>query len=125
MKDAAKAMNRVKGSKTSKQKAFNKILTDIVFVLPRKIPLQYEGAEQGKVGTCQRPFRASTAMGERIALANSETVPEGTVFEFTILLLESEYESFVLELLEYSQYKGFLQWRNSGKGRAMIEVADE
>jgi hypothetical protein len=120
LKSAAQAMNRVSGSETSKLKAFKKILTDTVFVSPRKIMLNLDG----EIGSCERPLRAETAQGERITLASSETVPAGTTFDFEIELLEPKYEAFVMELLAYSKYKGFLQWRNSGKGRAVITVSE-
>jgi len=122
LKAAAQAMARVSTSETAKTKAYIKILTDCVFVFPRKIPLVYEGAEQGIVGNIQRPLRGQTAQGERIALANSETVPVGTTFDFEIELLDPKYEKLVMELLEYSKYKAFLQWRNAGYGRSIITV---
>jgi hypothetical protein len=109
----------------SKTKAFKKILTDCVFVYPRKIPINYEGAERGIVGNCQRPLRAQTAQGERVSLANSETIPAGATFEFEIKLYDEKFEKLLLELLPYAADKGFLQWRNSGKGAAEIEVIGE
>jgi len=125
LKEAARAMARVSGSATSKTKAYIKILTDCVFVYPRKIPLNYDGAENGVVGSCQRPLRAQTAQGERVTLANSETVPAGAWFDFQIKLYDEKYEDLVMELLPYAADKGFLQWRNSGKGRADIQVLPE
>jgi len=122
LKEAARAMARVSGSETAKTKAYIKILTDCVFVYPRKIPLNYDGAEDGLVGSCQRPLRAQTAQGERVTLANSETVPAGAWFDFQIKLYDEKYGDLVLELLPYAADKGFMQWRNSGKGRANISV---
>ena len=115
-------MARVKDSEVTKHKAYIKILNDCVFVYPRKIPLQYEGAEQGLVGSCQRPLRGQTAQGERVTLANSETIPAGASFEFQIKLYEDRHEELVKSLLPYAADKGFLQWRNSGKGRADITI---
>lgn len=125
LKDAARAMARVPGSEVAKTKAYIKIINDCVFVSPRKIPLVYDGAEKGVTGSCQRPLRAQTAQGERISLAHSETVPEGTTFDFQIKLYDEKFENLVLELLPYAADKGFLQWRNSGKGRAEITVVAE
>jgi len=124
LKESARAMARVGGSETSKTKAYIKIINDCVFVYPRKIPLCYEGAEQGIVGNMQRPLRAQTAQGERVTLANSETVPAGTTFDFEIKMLDVKFEKLIRELLDYAQYKAFLQWRNSGYGRAEITVQD-
>jgi len=120
LKDAARAMARVSDSETSKTKAYIKILTDCVFVSPRRIPL----IVKGDIGSCQRPLRAQTAQGERVSLANSETVPEGTVFEFQIEMLDGKFEKLVRELLPYAAKKGFLQWRNSGKGAAEVVVVE-
>jgi len=128
LKHAARTAARVKSSVTSKQKAYIKILTDCVFVFAtnggRKIPLCYDGATEGKVGNSQRPLRAQTAQGERVSLANSETVPAGATFDFEVHLLEPSHEELVLELLPYAKYQGFLQWRNAGFGRAEIIQID-
>ena len=128
LKEAARAMARVSGSETSKTKAYIKILNDCVFIHGmdemRKIPLNYEGAEQGVVGNIQRPLRAQTAQGERVTLANSETIPAGATFDFRIKLLDEKFEKLVLELLPYAADKGFLQWRNAGFGRAEIKVVE-
>jgi hypothetical protein len=70
-----------------------------------------------KMGECQRPLRASTAQGERIALAHSETCPAGTAVELEIVCLDKGHEKLVKELLDYGKMRGLGQWRNSGKGR--------
>ena len=69
------------------------------------------------MGNCQRPLRASTAQGERIALAHSEAVPVGSFIEFEITLLDEAHEKAVVEWLDYGRLRGLGQWRNSGKGR--------
>ena len=55
-------------------------------------------------------------MGERIALASSETVPEGSTMECTIVLFSEDHEAVAREWLNYGAYKGLLQWRNASKG---------
>lgn len=121
-KDTCSALARCKGEEISKHscalKAFKKVIDGCIFVFPRKIPINMNG---GEMGVCQRPLRASTAQGERVALAASETVPEGSTFEFTVRCLSDAYEKVVREWLDYGQYKGLLQWRNSGKGRFVWE----
>ena len=124
LKEATKALARVGGTAASGTKAYLKIINDLVFPAPRKIPINYEGAEKGIVGNTQRPLRGQTAQGERIALANSQTVPAGATFDFEITLLEEKYEKLVREALDYTKFKGFLQWRNSGKGRVKIEILE-
>ena len=95
-----------------------------VFVEQRRIPFQLpEGAECGR---CERPLRASSASGERVALAASETVPAGTVLEFSILVMNPKDAETVREWLDYGALRGLFQWRNSGKGRfEWEEVAKE
>lgn len=125
-KDTCAALQRCKGEEIAKQscamKAYKKIIDGCIFVYPRRIPLDMHG---GKIGTCQRPLRGQTAQGERISLASSETVPAGTTFEFTVRCLSDAHEDAVLEWLDYAKYKGFLQWRNAGFGRALYEIIDE
>ena len=79
-KDAAGVLKRVPGTKASSIKAFKKEIDGLLFVFPRMIPLNIPT----QLGTCERPLRASTAQGERIALANSETAPAGTTIAIEI-----------------------------------------
>jgi hypothetical protein len=111
-KDACSALARVPDTKSSKLKAYKKIIDGTIFVFPRKIMLIADG-----IGNCQRPLRGQTAQGERIALANSETVPAGTMFEMEVHILDEGMEKVVREWLDYGKLKGLGQWRNSGKGR--------
>lgn len=112
-KDAAGVLRRVPGTKASKIKAYKKEIDGLLFVTPRMIPLNMSGT----IGECQRPLRASTAQGERIALAHSETAPAGTTIEFEIQCLTKEMYDLAKELLDYGKLRGIGQWRNSGKGR--------
>ena len=73
---------------------------------------------------CQRPLRAQTAQGERVALASSETVPEGSTMTFEIKCLLDTHIPAVIEALEYGAMRGFGQWRNSGKGRFHYEILE-
>ena len=77
-----------------------------------------EGAE---IGTCQRPLRAQTLQGERVALAQSEEAPKGTTIEFSVLTLAPGLEKVLAECWEYAQLRFMGAWRNSGKGTAIIE----
>ena len=109
-------LRNVPGSESSKIKNYKKKLDGLLFVEPRRIPLQFPGG-QIDVGSCQRPLRAETMRGERVALANSETAPAGTVIEFDVRILDPSLEEFVYEALDYGELSGIGQWRNSGKGR--------
>lgn len=113
-KEICGAMRGIPGTKSSKVKAYKKKVDNTIFVEPREIPLDLHGM---KIADCQRPLRASTMQGERIALANSEVCPQGTTCEFDVLCMVDEDVDMFREWLEYGKYKGIGQWRNSGKGR--------
>ena len=119
-KDACSSLMRVPGTKSKELKAYKKVIDGTIFVEPRMIPFDIPNGQT--IGNCQRPLRAQTAQGERIALANSETIPAGTKIKFTVNLLDGKSEGVVLEWLEYGQLRGLGQWRNSGKGRFTFEV---
>ena len=123
---------KIPGMESNGISAHKKLIDNYVFVTPRQIPLDLHGA---KMGVCERALRAQTAQGERNALAASESVPEGTTAEFTVqLMIEKEpakkdkpgvdYVKALTEWLDYGIYKGFGQWRNSGKGRFTYEIIE-
>lgn len=112
-KNAAKAHNYIGGK--SKLTAYKSKIDNLVFVKERMIDLQIPDGMD--IGNCQRPLRASTAQGERVALANSESCPAGTVVEFTIMCLADELMKNVIQWLDYGELNGIGQWHNSGKGR--------
>jgi len=100
--------------------SYKRTIDNTVFVSPRKITFNIpEGKEMGH---CQRPLRADTMRGERVALANSEAVPAGTTLEFEVQLQNDKLEDVILQALLYGQRKGFGQWRNSGKGAFTFEL---
>lgn len=119
-KESCGFLRKVKGSLSSKIKAYKKEIDGLVFVTPRMIPIEFEG----EIGNCQRPLRGQTAQGERIALANSETIPAGATAEFTVHCMVDEDIALVKEWLEYGRWHGLGQWRNSGKGAFTFEVVE-
>lgn len=114
-KSACQACAQMPKSKSADLKAFKKRIDQCIFIKPRHIFFNIPKGK--KIGICQRPLRASTPQGERVALASSETVPEGTTMEFTIIDLSEKMDKLIREWLDYGEWSGFLQWRNSGKGR--------
>ena len=124
-------LRRVPGTEASKVKAYKKTLDGLLFPQPRRaflrLPEEAFDEESGiGIGNCQRPLRAETAQGERVALANSESVPAGTTVEFTISTLSKDLLPFIKEALDYGALSGIGQWRNSGKGRfTWEEIADD
>ena len=118
-KDSCGVLRKVSGTKASKVKAYKKEIDGLLFVSPRKIPLDLHG---GKLGVCERPLRASTAQGERIALSSSEEAPKGTSIELEINCLTKDMHELALECLDYGKLRGIGQWRNSGRGRFDYEL---
>lgn len=119
-KDAAQMLKKIPGTHCSTVKAFKKEIDGLLFPQPRQIVLHLpDGAS---VGRCQRPLRAQTAMGERIALSDSESVPAGTWCELQIVCMTKAMELLVMECLDYGALRGIGCWRNSGKGRFTYEI---
>jgi len=114
-KDAQGMLCRVPGTASAGLKAWRKVIDGLVFVAPRQIRLVLP--EGRSLGRCQRPLRAQTAQGERIAISDSETAPAGTAIEFEIRTLNDALKRLVVEWLDYGKLRGVGQWRNSGKGR--------
>ncbi len=84
-----------------------------IFVSPRFIPLILPAGQT--VDYLERPLRAETALGPRVALARSEMLPEGTSFTCHLEVMESELKEETLrDLLDYGWYRGLGQWRSSG-----------
>jgi hypothetical protein len=125
-KDACGMLSRIGGKKSgqtesNKLTAYKKVIDGLIFVSPRKIVLNLP--EGQSIGDCQRPLRAQTAQGERIALAHSESIPAGSWFDIEIKCLDSSHEKAVLEWLDYGQLRGLGQWRNSGKGKFVYDIS--
>lgn len=99
-KDWCKAMVDIPGSLAQALGPWrvSNVISTLVMVYPRQVPITLPpGAktgistmgENGKwtplfENTCQRPLRADTMRGPRVALAISETVPAGSTFEFEV-----------------------------------------
>ena len=132
-KDACSMLSRLTGkdengkkkpavNESGKIKAYKKVIDGMIFVTPRVIPIRMP--EGGEVTLCQRPLRAQTAQGERMALAISEEVPAGSELTFGVTCLDDAHVAAVLEWLDYGALRGLGQWRNSGKGRFEYEILE-
>ena len=120
-KDACGALRKVKGSESSKIKAYKKEIDGLVFVDEREIVIHTDKP----ITSCQRPLRAATPQGERISLANSEEIAAGATMEFTVRVMHDDLLPAVKEWLAYGIYRGLGQWRNSGKGRFTCLIAEQ
>ena len=114
MKDACSGLRRVPDTLSSKIKAYKSVIDTTIFVEPRKIPLDLP--DGGEIGVLERPLRAETLQGPRVALAKSETVPAGTKLRFTVKFLVPSMKKVFEEWLDYGELRGLSQWRNGGYG---------
>jgi len=117
-KDACSMLARLKnGNESCKLKAYKKIIDGLIFPAPREIPINTDKP----IGICQRPLRAQTAQGERIALAMSEEIAAGATIEFFVKCLDAAHIPAVREWLDYGELRGIGQWRNASHGRFVWE----
>lgn len=105
-------------NESGKLTAYKKVIDGLIFVSPRMIPIDVNGA----IGDCQRPLRAQTAQGERVSLVNSEEIPAGSECIIEVTCMDDNHMAAVLEWLDYGKLRGIGQWRNSGKGRFTYQI---
>ena len=100
--------------------AYKKWIDRMVFVTPRRL---YVGKMEPD-GAKERPLRTMTPKGERVTLAKSDYLAEGTRLKFTVEVLQNtkgiKWET-IASCLEYGAYVGLGQWRGSG-GYGRFEV---
>lgn len=127
-KSACAACKNMDGSLSEKITAYKKYVDTQVFIYPdaadpagRAIRIHTDEM----IGDLQRPLRAMTAQGERVALANSERIAKGAKCRFDIVLVSGgpkakvkgeTQKELIREWLDYGRFNGLGQWRNSGKG---------
>ena len=106
---------RQAGGKTLSKKlpAYKKKIDGLVHVFPRLIPIMFDG----DVGVLERPLRADTPKGPRVALIRSDTCPEGATMRFTVEVIGIITEALLREWLYYGRYMGLGQWRSGGFGK--------
>lgn len=116
IKEAGRIFNGLGGVKALRSKIDN-----LLFVSPRQINLNMPGG--GIIEFLERPLRAETAQGPRIAIARSEMLPIGTWFECTLEVFNGPVdEDIIRDLFTYGEKKGLGQWRNGGFGRFTFEL---
>lgn len=112
-KNACHACREVVGSLSSDLTAYKTKIDNTIFPVQRYI--KFENASDIKF--LQRPLRANTAQGPRVALTSSEMIEPGCTIEFDLKLRDANLYPYVLEWLEYGIDNGFCQWHNGGYGR--------
>lgn len=119
-KDACGMLRRDKESASSKVMAYKKIIDGMVFVAPRRIPIEVAG----EIYILERPLRAQTAQGERVALARSEAIPEGSGLSFKVMTMGDAKKALLDEWFTYGALRGLGQWRNAGYGRFTYTITE-
>jgi hypothetical protein len=111
IKEAGRTFNGLHGVKNLRSK-----IDSLVFVTPRQIPINVPDGQV--IEYLERPLRAETAQGPRVALARSEMLPIGTWFEVHLEVYDGAItEDILRDLFTYGFHKGIGQWRNGGYGR--------
>ena len=96
-----------------------------VFVAPRRLVLQLpKGVDPNNLDFLERPLRADTMKGARIALARSESCPTGTGTAFEIITLNPKLEGYIKGWLNYGALSGLGQWRSGSFGRFSHKILD-
>lgn len=113
-KSAWRACKVMKGSESSKVKTGIAFIDRHIRVFPEYIPVQM--APGTTVGTFERPLRAMTMQGERVALAASDEVKRGATAEFVIVTLNDDVVKAIEEWLKYGRMVGLGQNRSAGYG---------
>ena len=116
LKEAAEAVSGIWGVRSKIDKW--------CFVKERIIPVMRGDAQVKEPdGLLERPLRAQTMQGPRVALACSEKLNPADTMSFTLLVLplgESKGkldEATVRSWLEYGELNGLGQWRTGSNGR--------
>lgn len=120
-KGSCGALRKVSKARSAKLKAYKKEVDQLIFVYPRKIPIQLSG----DMDVISRPLRAATPQGDRVAIAASESAPAGSSIALQIICFDDNDMKIVREWLEYGMFNGLGQWRNSGMGRFTWEEVPE
>lgn len=110
--EACSHRQRQEGTLSKALKAYKKVIRGQVHVWPRRIPIILSR----KPGMLERPVRAQTPQGERVALTSSYTAPALSRIEFDIEVLDDKTvpEAMLREWLDFGRYIGMGQWRSSG-----------
>lgn len=133
LKEAIGVLTELGDLKLSKW-TYKRVVDSTLFITPRKLYIKSaDGTTYTKADSfMERPLRAETMQGDRVALARSEEIDAGALITFDLRILESSNTkskfaaiSFdaVRQALDYGMLKGLGQWRNAGYGAFTWEEA--
>ena len=112
-KNACKAMISTEGAKSFKMQAYKTKIDNLIFPEQRRILF----GNWDTITVLQRPLRADTPQGPRVALSSSEQISAGCTLEFSVLVLTNSLVNQVSEWFDYGILNGLCQWHNGGYGR--------
>lgn len=123
-KDTCTAQRRFDVSLSKGIAAHKEKINDVLFVSPQFIPILNKDGSTPAITMFERPLRADTPQGKRVALARSEMIAAGTQIHFTIENFATKVLSLDLikEWLAYARMRGLGQFRNGGYGRGWYEI---
>ena len=113
-KNAAKAFYSINKSLP----AYKTKIDNLIFVGPDLITINTDK----EISILERPLRAETAQGPRVALAASEVIAAGAYIDIQIKIMDPNLEPHVMDWLNYGELNGLGQWHNGGKGRFKFEL---
>ena len=103
------------------------MVEEAIFAYPRQINFLRDGEKMKDTdGVLERPLRAETPKGPRVALAKSDKVDAGTELQFELGVIDEKLvpKAMLVALLKYGAHKGLGQFRNGGYGRFAFKVWD-
>jgi len=132
-KNACSALRECEGTLSSELTSYKKKIDQLVFVNMNnpsgdpKSPIVLSDPSvyhDGILPICERPLRAQTPQGERVAISSSEEIPAGSTVDFEVTALNDLMFALVFEWLDYGKLNGLGCWHNAGRGRFTYEVLE-
>ena len=100
--------------------AYKTKIDNLIFVGPDMITIHTDE----EITVNERPLRAETAQGPRVALAASEAINAGAYIDVQIKIMDPTLLPHVMDWLHYGELNGLGQWHNGGKGRFKFEILE-
>lgn len=118
-KDTCSAQRRFDVALSKSVAAHKSKIDDLLFVEPQFIPILNQDGSTPAITMFERPLRADTPRGPRVALASSEMIQAGAQIIFTLTNFGTKVISkeLIKEWLNYGRMRGLGQFRNGSYGR--------